>query len=563
MMRRILFPTAAVLAAVVLYLLATLPPAPRSVGDTDPPLAARTIAGAFHVHTTRSDGAADKAAVARAAADAGLRFVVFTDHGDGTAVPDPPVYLHGVLCLDGAEISTNGGHYAAVGALPSPYPLGGDAAAVVEDVARLGGFGVAAHPGSPKAGLAWLDWSVPIDAVEWLNADSEWRDEPRARLTRAFFDYLFRPGPALGALLDRPTGTLDRWDEVASRRRVLALAGHDAHGGAGRRTDEGPSDGRGGGMRIGVPSYEASFRTFSTRVVLERPLSGDAGADGTHLLAALRAGRSFTSIDALARPATLAFTARRGDTASSPGDVLAEGPARLQARASVPAGAVTVLLHNGREMAQAPGGALEADAQGSGAYRIEVRVPGAPGSPPVPWLLSNPIFILPRPSDTPAPAEILETVAPLAPASWHVENEASSQADLAMSGDGAALVYRLGEGERRSQFVALAADLPPARAGFDRVTFEARSGQPMRVSVQVRFGAAGDVRWGRSVYLDPEWRRYSVTLESLVPVGAASARPDWQRAASILLVVDLTNARPGSSGRFEVAQAALSRSAVR
>jgi hypothetical protein len=87
---------------------------------------------------------------------------------------------------------------------PSPYPLGGDPAAVVEDVARLGGFGIAAHPDSPKASLAWTDWEAPIDGIEWLNTDSEWRDESRTALARVFLHYLVRPGPALASMLDRP-----------------------------------------------------------------------------------------------------------------------------------------------------------------------------------------------------------------------------------------------------------------------------------------------------------------------------------------------------------------------
>ena len=65
------------------------------------------------MHTTRSDGAAGKPAIAAAAAGAGLQFVIFTDHGDATRPPDPPVYIEGVLCLDGVEISTADGHYVA------------------------------------------------------------------------------------------------------------------------------------------------------------------------------------------------------------------------------------------------------------------------------------------------------------------------------------------------------------------------------------------------------------------------------------------------------------------
>ena len=40
----------------------------------------------------------------------------------------------------------------------------------------------------PEPELAWTDWRAPIDGIEWLNADSEWRDEgsagPGARRVR-------------------------------------------------------------------------------------------------------------------------------------------------------------------------------------------------------------------------------------------------------------------------------------------------------------------------------------------------------------------------------------------
>src|SRR4030095_8582146 len=221
-------------AAVIFFLLATLPPQPRQTNVTvSPELMRRTVSGAYHIHSTRSDGAHDKDAIAAAASRAGLAFIILTDHGDGTRSPDQPAYLHGVLCLDAVEISTNGGHYVAIDMQPSPYPLGGEPDSVVEDVRRLGGFGVVAHPDSPRPQLAWTGWDATFDGIEWLSADSEWRDESRLRLTRALFQYFLRPAPTLASLLDRPVATLTRWDALTARRPVVALAGIDAHGGIG------------------------------------------------------------------------------------------------------------------------------------------------------------------------------------------------------------------------------------------------------------------------------------------------------------------------------------------
>src|SRR5689334_2812532 len=136
-MKKVALVTAALLVAVIFFLLLTLPPRPvRMASGADPDRAQRTIAGAYHIHSNRSDGAAGKDAIAAAAERAGLKFIILTDHGDGTRPPDPPAYLHNVLCLDGVEISTNGGHYVALDMPPAPYPLGGEPVAVVEDVKR-------------------------------------------------------------------------------------------------------------------------------------------------------------------------------------------------------------------------------------------------------------------------------------------------------------------------------------------------------------------------------------------------------------------------------------------
>jgi len=68
------------------------------------------VRGVVHVHTNRSDGTGSIDDVIRAAATAGLKFVIVTDHGDATRAPDLPDYRDGVLYIDAVEISTRDGH---------------------------------------------------------------------------------------------------------------------------------------------------------------------------------------------------------------------------------------------------------------------------------------------------------------------------------------------------------------------------------------------------------------------------------------------------------------------
>ncbi len=384
---------AAVLAAAFLLMALPLPARPIAL----PPSASQTptARGSFHIHTNRSDGSGSPDDAAAAAARAGLNFIVLTDHGDGTRKPDAPQYRAGVLVIDAVELSTQAGHYIAIGLPQAPYPLRGEARDVVADVRRLGGFGIVAHPDSAKPGLRWHDWNAEFDGMEWLNADTEWRDESRPQLARALARYPFRPAETLASLLDRPDATLERWDAITQRRPVVALAGADAHARAGWMDDD--VDGYRRGWFLRIPSYDASFRTFAMRVALDRPLTNDAAADAAHIIAALKRGAVYSAIDAIASPAAFEFSASSPGHRINQGDVFNDTAATLTftARTNATTGGVIVLRKDGRILTQNPLPALVYETAGEGTYRVEVYLSSGPGDPPIPWIVSNPIYVRP------------------------------------------------------------------------------------------------------------------------------------------------------------------------
>jgi hypothetical protein len=210
---------------VALLVYQSLPPAAQRL----PGKPADGVRGAVHVHSRRSDGSGTPQQIAAAAASAGLQFVILTDHGDGTRIPAEPAYHSGVLMVDAVEVSSSDGHVVALGLEKTPYPLGGDARDVIEDVSRLGGMSIAAHPGSPKPQLRWTEWSSPFSGIEWLNGDSESRDESWITHARVLFTYPFRSTAVLASMFDRPDTVLRRWDALTARRRVVAVAAADAH----------------------------------------------------------------------------------------------------------------------------------------------------------------------------------------------------------------------------------------------------------------------------------------------------------------------------------------------
>lgn len=567
------------LGAAVAILLATLPPAPVQVDDSPWPAepTPAVVTGAIHVHTSRSDGAGTMDEVGAAAARAGLQFVIFGDHGDARRSPEPAVYRHGVLCIDGVEISTAGGHYLALDMPAAPYPLAGEPRDVVEDVKRLGGFGIVAHPTSAKGALQWIDWTAPFDGLEWLNADSEWRDERWLPLLRLPFDYLIRSPAALASLLDRPDLGLTRWDVLTARRRIVAVAAADAHG----RIDIGGDSSRERNLGpLSVPSYEASFRTFAVRVELDQPLGGQGGretpplgtspdalADARAVVRALRTGRVFSAIDAVATPVRFQFTATSGDSVARMGETLTPaGPVTLHTRTLLPPGGEVVLIQDGQAARTSTSGELDFEVQvATGVFRVEARVPGAPGTPPVPWILSNPIYIGPRSGEgEPPPARL--------PAQhwtalftdgdareWAAEKDADSRAALSatptINGREIAFRYALRGAPVAGQYAALAYRLEREEdtglvSRFDRLSFRARASRPMRLEVQIRQpGGADGQRWQRSVYLDEQPRQLTVFFDDMGPIGRTERRrPDLAAVTAILFVVDTNHTPPGTAG---------------
>jgi hypothetical protein len=535
------------------WALATLPPGSAALRvpalrQGDPAV----VRGAYHVHSRASDGTGTVEDIAAAAGRAGLKFVVLTDHGNAFRRLLPPRYVNGVLCIEAVEISTAGGHYAALGMSPPPYPLGGEARDVVEDVARLGGFGVAAHPDSAKPELRWDAWDAPFDAMEWFNADSQWRDERRLRLLPTILHYLLRPSEAVASLFDRPSGLIGRWDALAARRRVVGLAAADAHArmGLGGKTD--PYDEL---VYVKLSSYEAVFRAFSMRVELREPLSGEAERDAATVIAAMRAGHVYTAFDAMAGPGSLAFTAESGGEVARQGESLAlTGPVRLRAVTNGPAQAEVVLMRNGELVRRADGPSLEWEGREPGAYRIEARLPGAPGEPPLPWIVSSPIYAG-LPADAPAGGAPRASIASLVwPAqTWHIEKDEGSSGSWTTTDERGVirhtLRYRLGPGGL-SPFVALVTFDAGAMHDADRFAFRAAADRPMRLSVQVRLlDGSLERRWHRSVYLSPEPREVVIALADMRVVGTG-AREAFApaRIHSLLFVVDSVNAVPGDGG---------------
>jgi hypothetical protein len=555
------------LAAIAIGSYTTMPPAARTLPAA--PALRTPVRGAIHIHTRRSDGSGTVDEVAGAAARAGLNFVILTDHGDGTREPEPATYKHGVLCIDAVEISTTGGHVVALALPRTSYSLGGETRDVLEDIARLGGISIAAHPSSSRPQLQWTDWNLKPDGLEWVNADSEWRDEPVRAFARTLLTYPFRRPETLATLLDRPEESLHRWDAITAQRKVVAVAGADAHARIPLTSVRDPYNAR---VSLHVPGYEQIFRTFSIGLP-DVMLTGESKTDAGLVLDAIRHGRVFSSIDALAGPVAFAFAASNASRAVSMGEeVFAKGALAFQVKSNAPEGVSVSLLRDGRPVHTMSGSHLEYESSDAGVYRAEMHWPGAPGAPSIPWVVSNPIYVRadPRPSEAavvprvPTQTDVRYSNGPAT--DWHIENSPQSRAALdvvSAVGGGTQLLlrYALGGTESDGPYVALAIAVPQGLAAYDRVIFKAQSSRPARIWVQVRVPGGGQGQsWHRSVYVDETPRTVSVVFDELLPLEATTkGRPALADVRDLLFVVDTVHTRPGMNGQLLVDDVTLAR----
>jgi hypothetical protein len=367
--------------------------------------------------------------------------------------------------------------------------------------------------------------------------------------------YPFRRAATLATLLDRPDALVQRWDALLRQRPVVAVAAADAHARLGPGGDP-----YGRSLSLHVPSYEQVFRTLSISLP-DVKLVGDAKADARTVIDAIRRGRVYSTIDALASPGALTFHATSGAHRASMGDQLPiDGPVVVRVNANGPDGSLIRLLADGQTVASTPPPVLEYTGPPEPAvYRVEVDVVGAPGEPAVPWMVSNPVYVGARAihelSSQPAPAADTLPVYTDGPVTnWRIEKSVRSDGALSVARgvEGTQILFRYGLGGTLSESPFVAAVVPSTSdlTRFERISFTARSIQPMRLTFELRAAGAGDRRWGRSVYLDGTARSVMIRFDEMVPMGTATGQPPLDDVRDLLFVVDTVHTKQGASGQL-------------
>lgn len=521
------------------------------------------VEGVVHIHTTLSDGGGTPEEVVGAARDAGLDYIVISDHNHVDALPYEGEH-DSVLVLVGSELSTTSGHILGMGLEEEPqYRFSGDALDGLLDIRDLGGFSFAAHPFSPRHRLRFTGWDLPGPwGIELINGDSEWRRAgPRLLLTT--LSYYLNPRYALLQSLNSPEEALDRWDKMLAERDVVGLYGADAHS----RLPFTKS------FALRVPSYEALFSLARNHILLRQPLTGQFPRDRISVLRALRQGRFYLGVDGLASARGFGFTVQSpsGQQWTMGESVPLQDGLVARAGGQVPKGSRVRLLRNGRVQVEA-NQMLEVPLGEAGVYRVEVRLDGWA----VPWIISNPIAVFD--DVTLARRERLSAWPPSAPPETAVEvidafegrtvfapgHDPASELDEPLldatggvdGSGGGRMAFRLGEptAERPHVFTAIVSWEHRDLTGRKGLAFQLRADGTYRVWVQVRDENPASVNegtewWFASVKTSVEWRQIALPfarLRSIEP--RTDGQLDLDKIRAIVFVIDKGSMKPGSRG---------------
>ncbi|MBN1135819.1 MAG: CehA/McbA family metallohydrolase [Anaerolineae bacterium] len=344
------------------------------------------LRGNLHMHTVHSDGTKTHQELAQIAEQAGLDYLIVTDHN--VLVTDAEGWHGKTLVLVGEEVHDQkrlpqSSHTLCFDIHEDVTEYADDPQRLIDAVAAQGGFTFLAHPFEhdavpflPEPNISWRDWQVTGYAgIELWNYMSEFKGALTGKAHAVLCAYF----PALTASGPYPE-TLRKWDELLQTRPVAALGGSDAHG---NTYHLGP-------LSREVQSYGYLFRCVNTHLLSEEPLTGDAEHDRAVIYGALRTGRGFLGYERPGEIARFSFWARSGDSEATMGETLAiQGKAEF--RVTCPRPAELRLIRNGQVVAHAQSERLTLVAHEEGVYRAEAyrRYAGRRRG----WIFSNPIYV--------------------------------------------------------------------------------------------------------------------------------------------------------------------------
>lgn len=344
--------------------------------------------GVIHLHSAFSyDGHAPMASILKDAREAGLSFLLLTDHDHLRAKQEGWEGWHdGVLLVVGQEVSPRFNHYLAFDITdPITYsddPQGRHPQAYIDRINAQGGFGMIAHPDHEGTEAfhvkqyCWNDWNVHDYAgISVWDFMTDWQKSLTGYL-RGLQSFLF---PAY--FLRGPTKiTLERWDALNQIRKTVGIGELDNHASIKKLL----------GLSFVAFPFRKAFRFIRTHIITQDPFNGQIEHDKQLIFKSLIFGRCYFALEYFRSAENFSFFVEQNGHTYTMGDSLKIAP-ETQLIASFPSIAQVKLIRNGTQQLATKTNRLVVPIEVPGVYRVEawLRTKGKTR----PWIFSNPIFV--------------------------------------------------------------------------------------------------------------------------------------------------------------------------
>jgi len=341
--------------------------------------------GNMHIHSRYSDGSASIGQIRSYAKQAGLDFIIVTDHFTLKAA-DQEGYKDGLLMLVGMEANEAHNHYLALDIDQVVKNNTKQPQKVIDAVNQQGGIGIIAHPLEYASHFLnegnvynWIDWSVEgFQGIEIWNLLSQWKGSIR-NFRKAVYYALINPQ---AALIGPYPQTMRRFDDYQRQgKRIVAFGGADAHA----------PEIRLGPFHFKIISYPFSFRSINMHILVEQPLSGNLAIDKKMIYQAFRNASCWVADDYFQNSRGFSFTLYSDQQTWNMGEDV-PWQENLQCKVSTPGLARVKLYKNGTLAAENEGTEHLFKGMDRGIYRVEAYLSYRYKYHP--WIFSNSIWVI-------------------------------------------------------------------------------------------------------------------------------------------------------------------------
>jgi hypothetical protein len=335
--------------------------------------------GALHMHSVFSDGSGEVKDIAAFASEVGLDYIILTDHNTLRALKEGyEGWYDKTLLLVGCEINDrqNHNHYLAFG-IDEAYSTRLSAKTYVRKVKEAGGIGFIAHPHEKRKHMAehppypWTDWdAADFTGIEVWNHMSEWMENLTEQNKYQSFLH-----PLKTIKAPQPE-TLEIWDKLNMKRKVVGIGGVDAHAHKYNLL---------GFVEVEIFPYKVLFKSIRTHILTDDELKpGRSYAASKKIIyKALEEGRCFFANDYHADSKGFRFFAQSGRKIYHMGETIPDAD-KAKFKIYLPAQKADIkLIRNGKLTEQIENNEAEFIVKEKGIYRVEIILNGKA------WIYTN------------------------------------------------------------------------------------------------------------------------------------------------------------------------------